>query len=112
MSGFDWRRHAPQNGDRWSPDVGDEIIGKITALSETESKFGGLDPTLMIETQDGSTVTWYARPASARAGLADVNAQVGDTIRVRRLADVQTPNGTAHRYEVAKAKPAEEEFAW
>jgi hypothetical protein len=101
---FSWQKHAPVSGGRLSLEVDEGVVATIAEITETESKFGGVDPTLTLELDDGSTVTWYARPASARAGLAQIDAQVGDRIHVRRLRDVETPNGRAHRYEVESLK--------
>jgi hypothetical protein len=115
MSPFDWDKHRPgANGERFKIEVGDVLDGKIAKLGEKPSRYEGrVDPVLEIEQDDGKTVTWFASAASARAGLAEINAQVGDVIRVKRLPDVRAENDRmAHAYEITKGQHADGEWSF
>jgi hypothetical protein len=79
---------------RWKPEVGEQLIGIVTARDEVTSKFSDTpDTRLIVERGDGATITVLASPKMLKRLVAEKDPQVGDRIAIRRMP---TPPGKSH----------------
>lgn len=136
-TGIDVTDIAPPSGDAWKPEVGDIAKGIIVyaGTSVRKSYDGSKDEeSLRIDLEDdqGNTVTVYATTNTdvngggwakrdAKAIAAAVRAagqtrlEIGGTLAIKRIDDVNTDRGAAKAYQAEyqppKAAPAAAESA-
>lgn len=128
MSGIDVADIAPPSGDAWKPDPGDVAKGVIVyaGTSVRKSYDGSKDEESLridLETDDGATVTVYATTNTdvngggwakrdAKAIAAAVRAagstrlEVGGTLAIKRVDDVDTDRGAAKAFNAEYQPPA------
>lgn len=81
--------------------VGDEVVGVITAIAVHRWDDGSVCPKLHLTTDDGEDRTLTAGQVQLKAKLAELRPEVGDRIRVKFTQNEKRAGGkTLKHFEV------------
>lgn len=101
---FSWdkyRRNTDDYAPGWRPEPDESIEGTIVTIAERENGTFGAYPIFTIEKSDGESTSVHAMHANLQQGLAAINAQEGDRVRITYYGKVQksNPKGVYMRHE-------------
>jgi hypothetical protein len=85
------RARAMQEAEPWTPEVGDEIVGKLIGIKKGTSDFG--DYPLIVLDLGAAFRSVHAFHRILRARLIEAAPKNGDEIAIRREPDLENKKG-------------------